>query len=787
MGNVRKSQVMDQLQQATQPANGVESPNGKIEWNDQDLADAFVEKGKSHGVTISPETAMEVANQIRSKVKKNDVLELHSIINEITADLFPNNPEASATKASLDLLTVIGTRVEKYKTILAQEANGPIGAEEEAELRGGILNDVILPMQEGIKDTAADATRKLMRELLPLRQRKIELKQYLDDTSKIDALEADAKANPSDKKKEKAFRAEMKIRGQKAVETMNIIAKESVIESKLILLDRASGYLQKKLEVMDQYHGVDGMSRYFEKVFEPAVKDIKDIIMQVRKGIVLPEVTAKARHERDWVMRHHHTKSYQSGSIGPNVDDISFEEFSESPVYKELRNRGVSDQKISESINVLENKPMTWRKGQAIYMLLDPPAQKTINKDIPTLMENPPVNEQGKLDWSSDIVTNQPFNIEKGKFDEQKDKMEKGTNPRAMTKERKISEASNDKAHWSVLFNLTRNQRVDASGKTRAEKYLESLPENVRNNEEVLDTAAKMEEEDHLHDKEIIYSALLNPNTPDWVLMKAALTGYAETTRRIAKAVLERKRGWQPKLTDAGDLVKDPETNDFVWERIPGFEAAASLSLKQILGQVTPPPSPTSPSQDQAMATKNALQEQINAIDQQMQTGQGQAQQLQVQKTNLQKQMDSVKMPAPAQPGAAPAVPGAIPAGQPMAADTISFRKFADMYGLTEVKPEDSVEEEYLEPTEPEEGDFVYDDASSGLSIAGEKFLGKFIEWDDVEQAIREYAKKHQFFPNVWKISDHGNAILLTDFSYDDTTKPVENTKPFYQRMRDAM
>lgn len=770
MRNVKKSQVN------ALPVNDVTSPNNRVEWQDQDIADAFIEKGKSHGVTISPDTAQDIANEVRQKVKKNDVLELHAIIKEIIDNLFPKSPEMAATHASLEILKVIGRRVEKYRTILAQEegeSNGPIGPEEEADLRAGILNDILIPLQEGIQDKVADATRKLMRDLLPLQQEKNQLEAELGDDAHVKVLYDTYVADPSNRENMKLYKKETKGRNSKVSRAIELLNQINVIKSKLILLDSASNYVDKHFRVMDQYRGVDGMSRYFENVLQPGIQNVKDLIISVRRNIVLPEVDARTRHERAWIMRHHNTKSYQNKGIGPDVDNITFEEFEKSPVYKELKSRGVDDNKIKDSLRNLDAKPMTWRKGQAIYMLLDPPSEKTVNKDIPTLMEPTPENvkdEEGKVvqkAWSDEIITNQPFNIESGKFDEQKDKMEKGTRPRAMSKERKVSEAANEDAHWSVLFNLSRNQKVDASGKTRAEKYLESLPEKMRENPKVLETVKNMENEDHLNDKEIIYSALWNPNTPDWVLMKAALTGYAETTRRIAKAILERKRGWQPKLEN-GELVKDEETNDYVWERVPGFDKGASFDARTVVAQAATAPAAPNPAAQQAQGQQQAYQNQINSIDQQMKTHQQQMQQLQVQKTDLEKQRDSIRVPQqPQQPAqqASPSSPGTgMPPAQPMAADNISFRKLSQYYkkDVEVVEPE----AEFSEPTEPEEGDFVYDDATSGLSIHGEKFLGKFIEWNDVEAAIREYASRHQWFPNVWKISDHGNAHLVQDFNY---------------------
>lgn len=720
MAIVRQADVFNSLQQGQSQPIFPTSENSQVAWDDQDIADAFIEKGKSHGVTISPDTAHELANNVRVKVKKNDVLELNSVINEIMESLFPKNLENAATKAALDIIAVISNRITKFKNVLAQYS-GPIEADEEKELRATILNDILIPLQEGISDKAADATRKLMKDLLPLTQNKNELEKDLKNDEKVKALYEDWKTNPKDNKKKKLYKQEAHRRDGVAVRAIELLNQINVIKSKLIILDRASGYIKKDLEVLDQFRGHDGMTRYFERVLEPGIANIKEIILKVRRNIVLPEVDAKTRHEREWIMRHHLTKSYQTGDLGPSMDNITLDDFKQSPVYEELHEKGVSDQVISTSLDQLDSKPMTWRKGQAIYMLMDPPAEKTVTKDIPTMLNEVPGVEGGKReDWSADYTTNQPFNIEKGKFEEQKGKMIKDTRPWGMSKERKVSEAENENAHWSVLFNLTRNQKVDASGKTRAEKYIESLPEEVQANVDAakdvltkshkmneegkkryfdsqdqtvkiairaVEKAEEMEEEDHLNDKEIIYAALWNPSTPDWVLMKTATTGYADTIRRIALAILKKKRGWQPVLDASGDLVKDEETNDFIWERTPDFKQVASFDIMTVIGQVAAPQAPMNPSQQQAMGTKNALQQQINSIDTQLQTHQQQSQQLQVQKVNLQKQMDSVKVPAsPAQPatttqpapGAAPVENTGMPPAQPMAADTISFRKFAE-------------------------------------------------------------------------------------------------------------
>lgn len=89
--------------------------------------------------------------------------------------------------------------------------------------------------------------------------------------------------------------------------------------------------------------------------------------------------------------------------------------------------------------------------------------------------------------------------------------------------------------------------------------------------------------------------------------------------------------------------------------------------------------------------------------------------------------------------------------------------------------------QEYEEPLEPDEGDYVC--SSTGclgcktlVSVAGERrIIGTFVEWWEIEDAIRADAKKHQFWPNVWQLSDHGNFHLCTSWKWkdDDAKEPT--------------
>lgn len=61
---------------------------------------------------------------------------------------------------------------------------------------------------------------------------------------------------------------------------------------------------------------------------------------------------------------------------------------------------------------------------------------------------------------------------------------------------------------------------------------------------------------------------------------------------------------------------------------------------------------------------------------------------------------------------------------------------------------------------EPDQGDYVIDCASNGVSIYGEKFLGYYPS-DEQYRFIREHMKAEGYYPSAWQLSDHGNWHLI--------------------------
>lgn len=48
------------------------------------------------------------------------------------------------------------------------------------------------------------------------------------------------------------------------------------------------------------------------------------------------------------------------------------------------------------------------------------------------------------------------------------------------------------------------------------------------------------------------------------------------------------------------------------------------------------------------------------------------------------------------------------------------------------------------------------------VGIIEGKHIGEYADYADAKNAAREWMKENQFWPNVWFVSDHGNASIIT-------------------------
>jgi hypothetical protein len=86
--------------------------------------------------------------------------------------------------------------------------------------------------------------------------------------------------------------------------------------------------------------------------------------------------------------------------------------------------------------------------------------------------------------------------------------------------------------------------------------------------------------------------------------------------------------------------------------------------------------------------------------------------------------------------------------------------------------------EDYVPDVEPSEDDAFLSScgqlgAKTRASFIG-KDLGEFDEEADAEAAIRAEGNRSGFFPNVWRVSDHGNSHLCEDWTWSQPVEPGE-------------
>ena len=67
---------------------------------------------------------------------------------------------------------------------------------------------------------------------------------------------------------------------------------------------------------------------------------------------------------------------------------------------------------------------------------------------------------------------------------------------------------------------------------------------------------------------------------------------------------------------------------------------------------------------------------------------------------------------------------------------------------------------------EPQPEDITISDSGPlgslySVGIVEGKFIGEYRTWEDTIAAIREHMEGANFFPTVWKVSDHGNAHTI--------------------------
>lgn len=67
----------------------------------------------------------------------------------------------------------------------------------------------------------------------------------------------------------------------------------------------------------------------------------------------------------------------------------------------------------------------------------------------------------------------------------------------------------------------------------------------------------------------------------------------------------------------------------------------------------------------------------------------------------------------------------------------------------------------------PQEDDITISDSGPlgsrySVGIVNGKFIGEYRTWEETVAAIKKRTKKDNFYPTIWRISDHGNASIVS-------------------------
>lgn len=89
-----------------------------------------------------------------------------------------------------------------------------------------------------------------------------------------------------------------------------------------------------------------------------------------------------------------------------------------------------------------------------------------------------------------------------------------------------------------------------------------------------------------------------------------------------------------------------------------------------------------------------------------------------------------------------------------------SFENFND---TDDIENNNYPEESETEELRPEENDcFIQSNGFKNTVSCGGKFIGEFVEDEDAEEAVKDWMKKNNWYPNVWFVDDHGGVSLYT-------------------------
>ena len=546
--------------------------NTEVTWNDQSLADAIIEKCKGMSIKIFPETALQVAGEIRSNCEGNDIISITSAVKQAISNLLNIDNESGIKVGQLDILL---NKIAAIRNKYSQEDDD---IQARAEVHGVMIaaqDSLMAETVQKIKENldSLEAFQSEAQTIYDEISDPTELNRLKQEVNRLGEINTAVKSNPNSTNSERvnanrdfimaeeAHRALLLKRKRKKATWDSKKTEANVMKTKILMLDMAYEVLDKKLYSPEGYDRSGYRKAYFDAVLT-GIKKTKSFYSDARDGIIIPDVSEFERHEFRYLGRDAKTPGVQEGVLNVNKFSISLDDIRESPSYDVLTGPpyNLSERQISTIVDNLNYMEDTWQKGQLIFALLDPPAAIGTIPSINTILSKKPAGGQRGVSRSREIKYNQSVHRSIDDFMELVNTAtvnemleEVDTNGKAYwTEGRKQGESLDPKIHWAYLSAFSSENVQDRYGRTAHDKYIESLPPEVirivdrtdlpnstdENYKEalealspgdkaeaqiknkVLDAADKFAATNLLNDDKTINNVIHNQNTPSWLLMK---------------------------------------------------------------------------------------------------------------------------------------------------------------------------------------------------------------------------------------------------------------------------
>jgi archaellum component FlaC len=550
-------------------------------WKDQTLADAFMQKAESLNIRLFPETALQLAEQIRSESEANGALPVNMIVKQKADQIFGNKDADSSSVATASVEESLSLIFASFDHIVEKFADQSANMDhtEVDEFLNAIEHEVFIPFKR-LEAKVVPLIRSLMVKMKQEDANRTQMdKEWILLKEEADKLLDAWTANPTQSGLQNDYEKYRLALKRKAAAIQKSINEYNLVHSLLIFLNKTEDSISKisrsyKVQSITSKSGASSML----KSLGIDIRDLKDTLVALRSKenrrdpsvyLTPPSRSGKDLHTPIDMLRLQRgpqsSTSIQDAAIGPNVDSIEPDEFFKSPTWekhKALIERRIKDNNpnasqaeidtavaneassIEQRLRKIDRLPQTWQKGQEIYKLLDPASERTF-QDTFTASYDSPLEGVDESDASTtEAEEKAKEKLRKSRWVQVSKKQPAAWSesdidianqfistkmPRAWGETRKYAEANNPMAHHAILWAMADMNSAlerDEKGNTGGKQFLEKIKEmkasdpSIQIDENLAKKmAAKYDQQLWTQRRNVALQVAMNPGTPDWILM----------------------------------------------------------------------------------------------------------------------------------------------------------------------------------------------------------------------------------------------------------------------------